>query len=253
MTLTATLAPAAAAGSVSFYDGTTSLGTGTLSGGAAAYTITAIAAGTHSYTAVYAGNTSYAGSTSPAVSVTATAASGTALINTVFGEYGSGHALNGTAPATDGAGTLWSDPNGDWSFVAGGGVTSNGPDYSNPALIDAGTANYTATVSYPAVNAVLLFRYLDLNDNLYVRTLSWGAVALYAEVGGTSTQLAILYTSTPTAPLTVTLNGSTATISCAGATATGTVPSTLLSGTRLGFYSPSAGFVINSLHVSAGS
>jgi hypothetical protein len=219
----------------------------------ATYAIPSIAAGTHSYTAVYAGNASYAASTSAAVSVTATVAAGSALIATTFNEYASGHALNGTAPATDGAGSSWSDPNSDWSFATGGGITSHGSDFSYPALINAGTANYTATFTYPAVNAVLLFRYADLNDNIYVKTLSYGAVGLYAEVGGTSTQLAILWIANPAAPLTVTLNGAAASITCNGATASATIPSPLLSGTQLGFYAPSAGFTLSSLNVTAAS
>jgi len=59
MTLTATVAPSAATGTVTFFDGPTPLGNGALSGGVATYTVSAIAAGTHSYTASYAGYTSY--------------------------------------------------------------------------------------------------------------------------------------------------------------------------------------------------
>ena len=173
----------------------------------------------------------------------------TYLINTTFNELAASQPLNGAAPAVDLAGSTWRDPNRDWSFVRGGGVISHGPDLTNPALIDVSAADYTATFNYPAVDAVLLFRYVDAGHYLYVRTLSYGAVAVYSNVGGVSTQLAILYTTVPSAALTVTLSGSTATITCAGATATGIIPSTLQSGTQLGFYSPSAGFVISSLTV----
>ncbi len=43
MTFTATVSPAAATGTVEFFDGATSLGTGTLSGGVATFATTALA------------------------------------------------------------------------------------------------------------------------------------------------------------------------------------------------------------------
>jgi hypothetical protein len=71
-TLTATVSPSAATGTVTFYDGTTSLGTGTLSSGTATLSTSIATAGTYSITAVYAGSSTYATSTSSAVSITVT-------------------------------------------------------------------------------------------------------------------------------------------------------------------------------------
>jgi RHS repeat-associated protein len=73
-TLVATVSPAAAAGTVTFKDGSTTLGTGTLSSGVATLATSFTATGAHSLTAVYAGNASYATSTSSAVAQTVTAA-----------------------------------------------------------------------------------------------------------------------------------------------------------------------------------
>jgi hypothetical protein len=72
-TLTATVAPAAATGTVEFFAGTTSLGTApVVSGGTAALTTASLsAAGANSITAVYSGDSAYSGSTSTAVVVTA--------------------------------------------------------------------------------------------------------------------------------------------------------------------------------------
>jgi len=65
VTFTATIAPAVADGeTVTFYDGATSIGTGTTSGGVATFTTSALAAGSHSMTASYPGDANYAGSTS---------------------------------------------------------------------------------------------------------------------------------------------------------------------------------------------
>jgi subtilisin family serine protease len=68
-TLTATVAPAAATGTVTFRDGTRVLGTVTLSRGRAALTAPVLAKGTHSLTATYNGSGVYNPSRSAAVSV----------------------------------------------------------------------------------------------------------------------------------------------------------------------------------------
>jgi hypothetical protein len=70
VTFTATLtvpagAPAAPTGSISFYDGITLLGSGTVTAGVATYSMPAPATGIHSITAVYSGDTNYTTATSP--------------------------------------------------------------------------------------------------------------------------------------------------------------------------------------------
>ena len=72
--LTATVTPSAAAGTVEFFDGTTSLGTSVVSTGTATKTTTVASVGSHSYKATYTPSTSvYGGSTSSAVGVTSVA------------------------------------------------------------------------------------------------------------------------------------------------------------------------------------
>jgi hypothetical protein len=69
-TATVSSALGAPAGSVNFYDGTTLLGTATLSGGTAVFGISSLAVGTYSITANYTGNsvTSFQASTSAVLS-----------------------------------------------------------------------------------------------------------------------------------------------------------------------------------------
>jgi hypothetical protein len=67
VTLTATVAPATVTGTVTFNHGSTSLGTGQLSGGVATLTTAKLTAGSHSLTANYAGGAGVNGSTSPAI------------------------------------------------------------------------------------------------------------------------------------------------------------------------------------------
>jgi uncharacterized repeat protein (TIGR01451 family) len=67
VTLTATVSPAAASGKVTFYDGVTVLGTGTLSGGKAAL-VTGLSSGNRLLRAYYAGDGNFAAGTSETVS-----------------------------------------------------------------------------------------------------------------------------------------------------------------------------------------
>lgn len=69
VTFTATIAPAAATGRITFRDGATVLGTASLAAGRATLSTAALAVGTHAITAAYAGDASYAASTATAVSI----------------------------------------------------------------------------------------------------------------------------------------------------------------------------------------
>lgn len=70
VTLTATVSSSVgtATGTVSFYDGTTLLGSGTLASGVATYTASNLAEGTYSITAVYSGDSQFTSITSSVVS-----------------------------------------------------------------------------------------------------------------------------------------------------------------------------------------
>src|SRR2546422_3194741 len=80
--LTASVNSATATGTVTFYNGTQILGTGTLSGGTATYSTSAFAPGSYSITASYSGDTNYLPSTSGAITQTVNAPS-TATTTTV--------------------------------------------------------------------------------------------------------------------------------------------------------------------------
>ncbi len=78
LTLTATVTPSAATGKVTFYDGSSVLGTSLISGGVATRTVHLYSTGKRSVSARYVGDSSNTGSTSTPVTVTVstTAASG---------------------------------------------------------------------------------------------------------------------------------------------------------------------------------
>jgi hypothetical protein len=69
VTLTATVAPPEASGSVEFFEGTTSLGSATVSGGTASLALTTLAVGSHVLTATYHGDAQHAPSTSAPVTL----------------------------------------------------------------------------------------------------------------------------------------------------------------------------------------
>ena len=84
VTFTANVAPqfsGMVTGTVGFYNGSKKLGNGTLSGGVASYSTTALAVGTDTITAVFNGSTSFTTSTSGAVSQTV--GSGTTIQSTM--------------------------------------------------------------------------------------------------------------------------------------------------------------------------
>jgi hypothetical protein len=71
VTFTATVVPqfsGKVTGTITFKDGATTLGSPAVSSNAASFTTSGLAIGTHSITAVYSGDTDFAGSTSPALS-----------------------------------------------------------------------------------------------------------------------------------------------------------------------------------------
>jgi mannan endo-1,4-beta-mannosidase len=130
---------------VTFYDGTVSLGIGTLNGsGQAAYLTGAsqLSAATHSVTAVYGGDATYAGSTnSPALSQTVNQATLTAgLTGTVSKNY------NGTTTATLAPANYTLS-----GVVSGDSVTLNNPASGTYDTRNAGTGK-TVTVTGLAIS-----------------------------------------------------------------------------------------------------
>ena len=156
LTATVSAAVGTPTGSVSFYDGTTLLASGTLASGAATHTTSSLAAGVHSITAVYSGDSNFTSVTSSALSQ---------VISDLRVDLASG----GTSTATVSAGGtatyhLTIGPSNGSVFPAAVTLsTSGGPAGSTitttPSSIAAGAAatNVTVTVQVPA-NATALVR-----------------------------------------------------------------------------------------------
>jgi glycosyl hydrolase family 44/Big-like domain-containing protein len=143
VTFTATIAPVSGSGvptgSVTFNDGATQIGTGTLnSSGAAAFNTSSLGVGSHSVTAVYSGDTNFSGSTSAAVVVTVAApakvATNTSLSASAT-QLTSGQNVtftSGVAPQS-GSGT----PTGSVAFLDGSSQIGTG-------TLNAGSASFSS-------------------------------------------------------------------------------------------------------------
>ncbi len=175
VTLTATVAPAvsgttpAPTGNVQFLSGTASLGTATLANNTATLNNVSLPTGADSITVVYAGDGNYAGSTSPAISVTVQQASTTTSVAVTPNPSGLGQTATLTAtvvPVSPGAGS----PTGQVQFFSGttslgmSAVTSGVATFPTTALtfgansITAtylGDSNFSASPPSPAVTATV--------------------------------------------------------------------------------------------------
>src|SRR5207244_991616 len=122
-------------GTVTFQDGASALGTGTLSGGTATFTTSGLTAGTHSITAIYGGDANFAGSTSPVLTQTVNKAASSTSVASSNNPSISGTAVTFTATVTSSAtGT----PTGTVTFQDGASALGTG-------TLSGGTATFTTS------------------------------------------------------------------------------------------------------------
>jgi Bacterial Ig-like domain (group 3)/Putative Ig domain len=154
VTLTATIAVVApAAGTpgvtVTFLDGSTSLGTGTLSAGQAALTTSALAAGSHSITATYGGDSNFLGSSSSTLTLGIQQLTTTTLVAAPNpANAGQLVTLSATVAAASGAPTGETVTFLDGATVLGTGTISAGgtATFTTASLA---TGNHSLSASYP--------------------------------------------------------------------------------------------------------
>jgi len=124
-------------GTVTFTDGTTTLGTGALSGGTATFSISTLAVGSHSITVGYSGDTNFLTSTSPVRTQTVNQAATASSVLSSVNPSVSGQAVTFTATVTavsPGSGT----PTRTITFKDGSTVLGT-------ASLNAGTASFTTS------------------------------------------------------------------------------------------------------------
>ncbi|HTS64549.1 MAG TPA: Ig-like domain repeat protein [Candidatus Acidoferrales bacterium] len=144
--LTATVAPAAATGTVQFLDGAMPLGTVALSGGAASLSVSTLAVGAHPITAAYSGDANYVASTSGPVAVTVSKAGASVAVTSSLNPSAAGQAVTFTATVTPASAT-GSVQFKDGSTVLGTVAVSGGAAAFSTSALGGGNHSITATYS----------------------------------------------------------------------------------------------------------
>jgi hypothetical protein len=225
VTFTATVAPAAATGTVTFKDGSATLGTGTLDNGTATYSTSALSVGDHHISAVYTGDNSYLGTTSTAITQTVNSMSDQTITfaNPGTQAYGTTPTLTATATsllavtftsATTGVCTV--TPGGALSFVTTGSCTINANQSGNSAYNPAPQVQQTFTVARASLTpptGIIKSGLATARTWTFRLTNSSSVAATNTQVGLTLTPLTSctpLITATPVTVGTIAANGGSA-------------------------------------------
>jgi len=204
VTFTATIAPSVPGGEiVTFYDGSTSIGTGTISAGKATLVSSTLSAGSHSITAKYAGDANFGASTSNAVTQTVNKiATTTALASSQNpSTYAASVTFTATlSPAvTNGITVTFSDG----SVTIGTGITSGGKATLTTSTLALGSHSIKA--SYPGDA-----NYVGSTSSVLTLTINKGTVSttLTSSLNASTYTAAVTFTATiaPSVP-----NGETVT------------------------------------------
>ncbi|WP_210420322.1 Ig-like domain repeat protein [Aquisphaera giovannonii] len=138
-------------GTLTFMDGGSTLGTGTLVGGTVSFTTAALAAGTHTVTAVYGGDGNFANSTSSSVSQVVNRSATTTALTSSASPSAFGQSVTFTATVgavAPGAGT----PTGTVTFMDGS--TTLGTGTLNSTGVTTFTTTAALTVASHSIKAV---------------------------------------------------------------------------------------------------
>lgn len=222
VTFTAHVVPATATGSVTFTDGSATLGSASVSNGVATFTTSALAGGSHSITAAYQGDSFDAASTSSPVAVTVAKATTTTTLQVspatptvgqtvTFTATTSPSSATGTVVFSDGSSTLGSAP------------LSNGVATMTTSTLAAGSHAVSATYqgdaahtgsTSPATGVTVAQATTTTTLTGTPQTVTQGqAVTLTATVTPSSATGTVTFTSGSTTLGTANLNGGTAVIS----------------------------------------
>jgi hypothetical protein len=203
ITLTATVAPNGATGTVLFMQGTNVLGTGTVSGGVATLTTTTLPAGAYTITSSYQGDTNYGASTSGPITLTIgrrTGPGGIAALTVTVGDASRSYGQGNPAFRYTVTGAL---VNGDTYTTAVTGV----PVYSTTGTPTSPAGTYPISVAgLTSSNYVIAF----VNGTLTVAKATLGQngvanITLTSSVNPSVLGNAVIFTATVPAPATGTV------------------------------------------------
>ena len=155
LSLTASISPAAATGTVQFLDGATPLGTATISGGSATLSLSTLSVGTHSITAVYNGDANIPAGTSSALTQTIAKAVTTVVLTALPNPAVEGQSVTLTAVVTPGTATgmvqIFEGTGILGSLMLSGGsasLTLSPQDYAFSVGTHSITVNYNGDANY---------------------------------------------------------------------------------------------------------
>ena len=208
VTFTATVTPASGTGTptgtVTFEDGATVLGT--LSGGTATFVTSGLGAGVHLITAVYGGDASFAGSTSPVLTQTVNKAVSSTIVTSSNNSSNRGAAVTFTAKVTS---LATGAPTGTVTFQDGGSTLGTG-------TLTGGSATFTTSGLGTGAHSITAIYGGDAN---FTGSTSPG---LTETIGKAASSASVVSSNNPsTVGMAVTLTASVT--SPVGGTPTGTV------------------------------
>jgi RHS repeat-associated protein len=201
VTLTANVTGTNATGNVTFKDGATTLGTGAVSAGVATFAATFTTAGSRSLTAVYAGNTNNATSTSVAVTQTVTARASTTVLTSSVNpaNVAQSTTLTATITGTSPIGTVTFK---DGATTLGTGTVVAGKATFAATFAAAGSHSLTATYAGDANNATSTSVSFTQTVNPRATTTALTSGTNPAKVGQNVTLTATVTGTSPTGTVT---------------------------------------------------
>jgi hypothetical protein len=207
VTFTATVLPSSATGTVTFNDGANTLGTGTLAAGVATFQTSVLGSGSHSLTAVYGGDSSYATSASAAIiqSINQTPTTTSVTANPSSITYGQTVTFTATVfPSTATGAVVFKDG----SATLGTGTVSGGLATFTTATLNAGARQITALYGGDTLNPSSTSAVLSYNVNPAVTTITLSSSAPSVTAGQSVTFRAVVTPSTATGTVTFKDGGS---------------------------------------------
>ena len=169
---TATVTPATATGTVNFLDGPSIIGSGTLSGGTATFSTSSLTLGNHTITAVYVGDSSDFGSTSPVLIQNVKANSTTSVSSSVNPSV-FGQSITFTAVVT-GLPPGGSTPSGNVTFIDGATALGTGALSGSGVSATATFTTATLPVGGHSITAVFPgdFTYFTSTSSVVTQTVN---------------------------------------------------------------------------------
>ncbi|WP_416797416.1 Ig-like domain repeat protein [Ciceribacter azotifigens] len=193
VTFTATLTGGASpSGTVTFKDGATTIGTGTISGTTATFSTAALAVGAHSITAVYGGDTNNAAATSAAITVTVGQVAPTVTLAASDTAPAFGGSVTFTATLTGGASPSGTVTFKDGATTIGTGTISGTTATFSTAALAVGAHSITAVYGGDTNNAAATSAAITVTVGQVAPTVTLAASDTAPAFGGSVTFTATL-------------------------------------------------------------